>query len=83
MLVVSTLECANTQTEPSNTTGSTSSGGGMIFHVGGGISPPIPIYRPRPEFSDEARKANYEGVCTLGLIVEQDGRPSHIRVLTA
>ena len=58
-------------------------GGGMIFHVGGGISPPIPIYQPRPEFSDEARKANYEGVCALGLIVEQDGRPSHIRVLSS
>jgi TonB family protein len=55
--------------------------GGGIFHVGGGVSPPRPIYQPEPEFSEEARKAKYQGVCTLGLIVGADGRPSNIRVL--
>jgi len=57
--------------------------GGGIFHVGGGVSPPRPIYNPEPEFSEEARKAKYQGVCTLGLIVGTDGRPSNIRVLSS
>lgn len=57
--------------------------GGGIFHVGGGVSPPRQIYAPEPEFSEEARKAKYQGVCTLGLIVGTDGRPSNIRVLSA
>jgi len=57
--------------------------GGGLFHVGGGVSPPRPIYNPEPEFSEEARKAKYQGVCTLGLIVGTDGRPSNIRVLSS
>jgi len=57
--------------------------GGGIFHVGGGVSPPRPIYQPEPEFSEEARKAKYQGVCTLGLIVGTDGRPTNIRVLNS
>ncbi|HZQ95756.1 MAG TPA: energy transducer TonB [Candidatus Sulfotelmatobacter sp.] len=57
--------------------------GGGIFHVGGGVTPPRQIYAPEPEFSEEARKAKYQGVCTLGLIVGTDGRPSNIRVLSS
>ena len=57
--------------------------GGGIFHVGGGVSPPRQIYAPEPEFSEEARKAKYQGVCTLGLVVGTDGRPSNIRVLSS
>jgi len=57
--------------------------GGGIFHVGGGVSPPRAIYQPEPEFSEEARKAKYQGVCTLGLVVGADGRPRNIRVLNS
>lgn len=57
--------------------------GGGIFHVGGGTSAPRAIYAPEPEFSEEARKAKYQGVCTLGLIVGSDGRPRNIRVLSS
>ncbi|MGA2858196.1 MAG: energy transducer TonB [Candidatus Sulfotelmatobacter sp.] len=57
--------------------------GGGIFHVGGGTSAPIPIYKPEPEFSEEARKAKYQGTCTLGMIVGVDGRPRNIRVLSS
>ena len=57
--------------------------GGGVFHVGGGVSPPRPIYKPDPEFSEEARKAKYQGVCTLGMIVGVDGRPTNIRVLSS
>ncbi len=57
--------------------------GGGVFHVGGGVSPPRTTYAPEPEFSEEARKAKYQGVCTLGLIVGTDGRPSNIHVLNS
>jgi len=57
--------------------------GGGIFHVGGGVSPPVAIYKPDPEFSEEARKAKYQGVCLLGLVVGTDGRPRNIRVLSS
>lgn len=55
--------------------------GGGAFRVGGGVSPPRAIYRPDPEFSEEARKAKYQGTCTLGMIVGVDGRPTNIKVL--
>ena len=54
--------------------------GGGVFHVGGGVSPPRPIYQPDPEYSEEARKAKYQGVCVLWMIVGPDGRPRDIRV---
>lgn len=57
--------------------------GGGVFHVGGGVSPPRVIHQVDPEFSEEARKAKYQGTCTLGLIVGTDGRPSQIRVLSS
>ncbi len=57
--------------------------GGGIFHVGGGTSAPRAVYSPEPEFSEEARKAKYQGVCLIGLIVGTDGRPSNIHVLSS
>lgn len=57
--------------------------GGGVYHVGGGVSPPRAIYSPDPEFSEEARKAKYQGTCTLMLVVDTDGRPRNIRVASS
>lgn len=54
--------------------------GGGIFHVGGGVSAPRVIYQVDPEFSEEARKAKYQGTCTLLVVVDAAGRPTNIRV---
>jgi TonB family protein len=51
--------------------------------MGMGASPPRPIYDPEPEFSEEARKAKYQGVCVLDLIVDPNGLPTNIRVASA
>jgi periplasmic protein TonB len=54
--------------------------GGGVFHVGGGVSAPKKIYDPDPDYSEEARKAKYQGTCVLYVIVGSDGRPRDIRV---
>ncbi len=54
--------------------------GGGVFHVGNGVSAPKAIYTPEPEFSEEARKAKYQGVCVVWLVVGPDGRPRDIQV---
>jgi periplasmic protein TonB len=54
--------------------------GGGVFHVGGGVSAPRVIYQVDPEFSEEARKAKYQGTCTLMLVVDAQGHPTKIRV---
>lgn len=55
--------------------------GGGIYHVGGGVSNPTLIYSPDPEFSDEARRAKYQGVCVVGLIVDTLGNPQRVHIV--
>ncbi len=57
--------------------------GGGVFRPGRGVSPPRAIYSPEPEFSEEARKAKYQGTCVLGLVVDATGRPTNIRVVNS
>ena len=44
------------------------------------MSPPIPIYKPDPEYSEEARKAKYQGAVILWIVVGPDGRVHNMRV---
>jgi protein TonB len=55
--------------------------GGGLYHVGGGVSAPQLIFSPDPEFSDEARRAKYQGVCVVSLIVDAQGNPQRVAVV--
>ncbi|MGA7520883.1 MAG: energy transducer TonB [Acidobacteriaceae bacterium] len=55
--------------------------GGGVYHVGGGVSNPVLVYAPDPEFSDEARRAKYQGVCVVGLIVDINGNPQRVHIV--
>jgi TonB family protein len=55
--------------------------GGGVFKVGGGVAAPVPIYKPEPEFTEEARRAKHQGTVMLALIVGPDGRTRDIRVV--
>jgi TonB family protein len=57
--------------------------GGGLATVGGGVSAPVGIYEPEPEFSDEARRAKYQGVCIVTLIVDAQGNPQNPHVTRA
>jgi protein TonB len=57
--------------------------GDGTFRVGKGVTPPRVIYQTDPEFSEEARKAKYQGNCVLGLVVDSSGHPTNIRILNA
>jgi protein TonB len=61
--------------------GSGGNTGGGVYHIGGGISAPVPIFTPEAEFSDEARRAKYQGVCLISLIVDAQGNPQNPRVV--
>jgi periplasmic protein TonB len=54
--------------------------GGGVFKVGGGVQAPRAIETPDPEYSEEARKAKFQGTVVLWLIVDQTGHPHDIRV---
>jgi protein TonB len=49
-------------------------GGGMFRAGVNGVGSPICIYCPQPEYSDEARKAKYQGTVLLDVTVTADGR---------
>ena len=55
--------------------------GGGLYHVGGGVSAPQLVFAPDPEFSDEARRAKYQGVCVVSLIVDAQGMPQRVQVV--
>lgn len=54
--------------------------GGGVYRVGGGVTAPRAIYSPDPEFSEEARKAKYQGTVVLWIVVGPDGRTHDVRI---
>jgi TonB family protein len=54
--------------------------GGGPYRVGGGVSAPRILFAPDPEYSEEARKAKYQGTVVLWVVVGPDGRPRDVRV---
>lgn len=56
--------------------------GGGTYKIGDiGVSAPVAKFTPDPEFSEEARRAKYEGTVVLAAVIGPDGRPRNIRVL--
>jgi protein TonB len=55
--------------------------GGSVYQVGGGVAAPQLIYAVDPEFSDEARRAKFQGMCVVTLIVDAQGNPQRVRVV--
>ena len=57
--------------------------GGGLYQIGGRVSAPVVIHSVEAEFTDEARRAKYQGVCLISLIVDAQGNPQNIRVVRA
>jgi len=52
----------------------------LIAQVTKGDKPPVPIFKPDPEYTEEARKARIEGDVQLSAEIDEEGRTSDIRV---
>lgn len=55
--------------------------GGGVYQIGGDVSQPVPIYKPEPEYSEEARKAKYSGTVLLSLVIDEHGNTRDIHVV--
>jgi TonB family protein len=77
LIVVCLFAGALAQTNAGSKIGDT----GGVEKVGGRVSAPRLVYSPDPEYSAEARDANYEGFCVLSVIVGSDGHPHDIKVV--
>jgi len=55
--------------------------GGSVYTPGvGGVSKPVLLVSSDAEFSDEARRQKYQGVCIISIIVDSRGYPENLRV---
>ena len=54
-----------------------------IYKVGGHISAPQVKHRVTAQYTDEARRAKFQGVCLLSLVVDAQGNPQNVRVARA
>jgi TonB family protein len=63
-----------------NGNGAGGGAGGGVYAVGNGVSQPQLISKVDPEYSEEARKAKYNGTVTLSIVVNTDGRAEDIKV---
>jgi TonB family protein len=54
---------------------------GGVYRVGRGVTPPRPLKRVEPEYTDEARDAKLEGVVVVYVVIGEDGRAHNIRVV--
>lgn len=48
--------------------------------VRGGVSAPHVTYAPDPEYSEEARKAKYQGTIVFSLVVDSSGDPTELQI---
>ncbi len=55
--------------------------GGGVEHIGGGVSAPVTLFEPEAEFSDEARRAKYQGEVMVQIIVDAQGHPQNAHVI--
>jgi len=56
--------------------------GGGAFRPGtGGVGFPSCLYCPSPQYSEDARKAKYQGTVVLQVIITSDGRATNIEVV--
>ncbi len=61
--------------------GSGAGTGGGLYRIGGGVSEPVPIYKPEPEYSEEARKAKFQGAVLLQIVIDESGHTRDVKVL--
>ncbi|MBV9745116.1 MAG: energy transducer TonB, partial [Acidobacteriia bacterium] len=53
---------------------------GGVFHVGGGVTAPALLYKVEPEYSEEARKAKFQGTVILYVEIDPSGHAINPRV---
>jgi protein TonB len=61
--------------------GSGGGNGGGAYRPGGGVTNPVALYKPEPQYSEEARKAKWQGAVLLSLVVDENGKPIQIKVI--
>jgi TonB family protein len=54
-----------------------------LARVGNGVSAPVALNHVLAEYSEEARRSGFSGICIVQMIVDAQGKPQHPRVVRA
>jgi TonB family protein len=54
---------------------------GEVYTVGGDVSSPIPIYKPEPGYTEEARAAKLQGSNVFWMVVDGAGKVADVRLV--
>jgi TonB family protein len=54
---------------------------GKVYTVGDGVTAPIPIYKPEPPYTDEARAAKLEGTDVSSVVIDDSGSVADVQVV--
>ena len=52
-----------------------------VYRVGNGVSAPVLLSKKEPEYTEEARRAKYQGTVLLSVEIDPTGTPTNIKVL--
>lgn len=55
--------------------------GGGVYRIGGGVSAPTLLFKVEPEYSEDARKAKFQGTVILAVVVDEKGLPRDLRIV--
>ena len=55
--------------------------GGGLMSVGGGVAAPELLHSVEPEFTEDARRANFQGIVSIRLIVDSQGNPQDVQLV--
>jgi periplasmic protein TonB len=55
--------------------------GGGLMSVGGGVAAPRVLHSVEPEFTEDARRANFQGSVSIKLIVDSQGNPQNVQLV--
>jgi TonB family protein len=51
-----------------------------VYKIGGGVSQPSILFKVEPEYSEEARKAKWQGTVNLSVVISEFGEPVNLKV---
>jgi TonB family protein len=69
------------QAEAPEAAAAESAGIGITYEVGPGVTAPMPLQNPAPAYTEDARRAQAEGVVTLQGTIRKDGTVARLRML--
>jgi periplasmic protein TonB len=55
--------------------------GGGVYQPGNGVTPPVPTYVPKPQYTADAMRARVQGVVLVECVVQTNGQCSDTRVV--